>query len=189
MNTDELSFGQRRDPENNLVQSWITHGALDEIIKMDLTAKVIFQFGCGMGDAWLAQRCKKLYCVERNEYWLNKSMEIAAANGIENIQYIYRPCNDCSGEDKMYCELPEGIDVIINDDAYRYEVCVVAEEYFKKRNGGILITDNWLQDYVFVCPKADELLNRYEHKIFSQPDHTDFENEGGEWKTAIHFIK
>ena len=37
----ELSFGQRRDPENNLIQCWFTHGALDEIIGWDLSNKNI----------------------------------------------------------------------------------------------------------------------------------------------------
>ena len=37
----ELSFGQRIDPENNLVECWFTHGALDWIKSQDLKGKNI----------------------------------------------------------------------------------------------------------------------------------------------------
>jgi len=193
MNTD-LSFGQRIDPENGLVECWFTHGALDEIKSMDLSDKNILMFGAGKGDYWLAKRCKKLCIVERNIDWIPKTLEDAI--GIQlmlgiRLNYVYRPCNDSSGMDEMYCQIPDGFepDIIINDDAYRYEVCVMAEKYFKsKEGGGILITDNWQQSYVFMCPAAAELLQPYESDIHEQADHLD--NDGvNKWKTAIHFIK
>jgi len=188
MNTEQLSFGQRIDPENNLVECWFTWGCLDWIKQQDWSDKVVLMFGAGMGDIWLAKKCKELYIVERNPEWLDKCATIAANSDAYNLWYINRPCNDCSGQDEYYCAIPEGCepDIIINDDAYRFEVIVKALSLKKSLT---LITDNWLQDYVFVCPKAAELLNDYESKVFSQADHKDFENEGGEWKTAIHFIK
>jgi predicted O-methyltransferase YrrM len=183
----ELSFGQRLD-DSGLVQSWFTHGALDAIIKMDLSGKNILQFGSGMGDVWLAKRCKTLLCVERKEEWLIASQQSALMNGIDNIQYFHRPCNDSSGMADFYTEIPyDDIDVIINDDAYRYEVCVLAIDYFKKRGGGILIVDNWMQDYVFLSPKSEEILMPFRHEIYPQLDHRD--HEGNCWKTAIFYIK
>lgn len=181
----ELSFGQRKD-DNGLIQCWFTHGALDEIIKMDLSDKVVLMFGAGLGDAWLAKRCKKLYVVERNAEWLMKAADICQMNNVTNIEYIHRPCNDCSGMDEYYCEIPEGlkVDVLINDDAYRYEVIVKALTLPRPL---ILITDNWMQDFVFYCPKGEELLNDFEHKIFPCTTHTN--HEGNCWKTAIHFLK
>lgn len=184
---NNLCFGQRIDPSNRLVQPWFTHGALDEIAAMDLSDKVIWMFGAGMGDAWLAKRCKKLYCVERNPEWLVKSSEIAAANGITNIEYISRSCNDSSGRASYYCELIDGIDIIINDDAYRTEVCQVAVDYFKKKGTGILICDNYWQDFVWKSPKAIEILEPYKKDIFLQIDHKD--HEGNPWKTAIVYIR
>lgn len=186
----DLSFGQRIDPENGFIECWFTHDALDEIKKMDLSDKVVWMFGSGMGNVWLAKRCKHLHIVERVAEWIYSSQELAAANNVTNIIYYHRPCNDSSGMEEMYCEIPDGIkpDIIINDDAYRYEVCVMAEKYFKENGGGILITDNWQQSYVFMCPTAAELLYKYDSKIFEQADHLD--NDGiNKWKTAIHFIK
>jgi len=182
----ELSFGQRIDPENNLVECWFTHGALDWIKQQDWSGKVVIMFGSGMGDVWLAKRCKELHIVERNPEWIYKSQDLIAANGITNIKYHYRPCNDSSGQNEMYCKIPDGVnvDVLINDDAYRYEVI---EKALTLPRPLTLITDNWMQDYVFLCPKGEELLKDFEHKIFPQLDHTD--HSGNCWKTAIHFIK
>lgn len=185
-----LSFGQRIDPQNGLVECWFTHGALDWIKKQDWSDKNVLMFGAGMGDLWLSKRCKDLVVVERDEDWLKYCISQNHANKGTH-SYVYKPCNDCSGDSEYYIGLDDytiPLDIIINDDAYRYEVCAEAEKYFKEKGGGILITDNWKQSYVFMCPAAEELLNGYESLIFEQSDHTD--NDGvNKWKTAIHFIK
>jgi len=62
MNT-ELSFGQRIDKENGLVECWFTWGALDAIKKKDLSDKIVWMFGAGLGDVWLSKRCKELHVV------------------------------------------------------------------------------------------------------------------------------
>lgn len=180
----ELSFGQRCDPANGLIECWFTHGALDWIKSQDLSDKIIWMFGSGLGDAWLAKKCKELYIVERTQEWIDKSYEICKSNGIDNIRYLFRPCNDCSGEDKMYCHIPLDVDVVINDDAYRFEVI---EKALTLKRPLTLITDNWMQDFVFYCPKGEELLKDFPHKIFPQLDHEN--HDGNCWKTAIHFIK
>lgn len=182
----ELSFGQRIDPENGLVECWFTHGALDEIKSMDLSDKVVWMFGAGLGDRWLANRCKDLYVVERNADWMNKCLMLG--EGQDNLHYIYRPCNDSDGQADYYCEITEEVDVIIDDDAYRTEICKYAINYFQSRGkDGILICDNYWQDFVWKSPIAIEWLEPFEKHIHLQPDHTDHEGDG--WKTAIIFIK
>jgi len=182
---NELSFGQRIDPENRLVECWFTHGALDEIKGMDLSDKITVMFGSGLGDCWLAKRCKWLHVVERNKEWLDVCISNKENNKVENITYHYIPVNDCEGKDKEYLEILNVVvpDVVINDDAYRYEVI---EKALTLKRPLILITDNWMQDFVFYCPKGEELLKDFEQKIFPQLDHTN--HEGNCWKTAIHFI-
>lgn len=185
---NELCFGQRVDPANGLVQPWFTHGALDELAAMDLSQMVIIQYGAGLGDAWLARRCKFLYCVERNLEWAARSREQCRQAGVDNIEYILRPCNDGSGQEGYYVPLPAGgkFDMIINDDAYRTEVCFMAADYFNSNGGGILVVDNWWQDYVWKSPVAIEAMAPYRKNIHLQADHKD--HEGDPWKTAIIFI-
>lgn len=180
----ELCFGQRIDPENGLVECWFTHGSLDWIKHQDWSDKNVLMFGAGMGDKWLAARCKTLVIIERKEDWYSK----CASNAAANTQYIFRPCNDGSGQADYYTEIPDWFkpDVIINDDAYRTEVCEVAVNYFKSNQNGILVCDNYDQDYVWISPKAINILEPFNKHIHPQLDHTD--HEGKCWKTAIIFI-
>lgn len=191
MNTEQLSFGQRIDPENGLIECWFSHGSLDWVKEQDFSEKDIIMFGGGLGDVWLSKRCKTLVVIERNADWLSSLKRRREFYMAMNLYYVHRPMEDCVGRDEEYMQRDESFepDIIINDDAYRYEVCVMAEDYFKnKKGGGILITDNWMQSYVFICPAAEKLLSKYESKIFEQADHVD--NDGiNKWKTAIHFIK
>lgn len=183
---NNLSFGQRVDEENGLVQCWFTHGALDWIKKQDWSEKTVLMFGAGLGDAWLAKRCKMLYVVERNEEWLNTARNNCLQNGVHNHVYCYRPCNDSSGMDEMYCAIPEGIkpDIFIVDDAYRYECIIKAIQ----QKPCILIVDNWVQAFVFISPPSEEALKPYDRLIFEQADHQDHDGVN-KWKTAIFFIK
>ena len=71
----ELSFGQKYDEETGLIMPWFTHGALGEIKSMDLSDKNVLMYGAGLGDAWLAKRCKSLIVIERKEDWLYKAAE------------------------------------------------------------------------------------------------------------------
>ena len=181
----ELSFGQRIDPESGLVQPWFTHGALDKIAAMDLSEKVVWMWGAGRGDIWLAKRCKELHVVEREQKWIYDSLELATPNGVTNLWYYHRPCADCSGMDAMYCEIHNDIkpDVIIVDDAYRYECIVKALEY----KPCTLIIDNWMQAFVFMCPAGVELLKDYPQEIFEQADHEHHDGVN-KWKTAIFYL-
>lgn len=183
---NNLSFGQRIDPENGLVECWFTHGSLDFIKTLKLEDKDCLMYGAGLGDRWLARRCKKLVVIERNDNWLMKCSSIAQANNATNLEYIYRPCDDCIGLDSYYTAIPEGYlpDVIIVDDAYRYECIINAIKYSKESKKDILlVVDNYQQDFVFICPAAEEALKDYYKLIFPQHDHTD--HNGNKWQTAI----
>ena len=178
MNTNDLSFGQRIDPENGLVELWLTHGALDAFKKMDLSDKIVWMWGSGMGDAWLNARCKELHIVERNHDWLEKA--------VFGPRYYFRPCNEGSGAQDMYCEIPDNVrpDVFIVDDAYRYECILKALEY----KPCTLIVDNFMQAFVFMCPSAVEALKEYEGVLYEQEDHMDHDGIN-KWKTGIWNIR
>jgi len=178
--TNELSFGQRIDETNGLVECWFTHGALDWIKSQDWSDKNIIMYGGGLGNKWLAARCKNLVVIERDGRWLTNDGEYSC---------IYRPCNDSSGMDEFYLEFPNGFkpDIIISDDAYRTEVVFKAIEYFKGKGGGILICDNFDQDFVWDSPVAVEALMKFENNIYPCTTHTD--HNGKCWKTAVIFIK
>lgn len=182
---NNLSFGQRVDHESGLVECWFTHGALDWIKRQDWSNKIVWMFGAGMGDVWLAKRCKELHVVERSSEWIYKAQSFAEPNGVNNLFYYHRPCDDCSGFDKYYCDIPIKVDVVIVDDAYRYECIVKALERPRPLT---LIVDNFMQAFVFMCPAAEELLKNIEGNLYEQEDHQDHDGVN-KWKTGIWNIK
>lgn len=181
----ELCEFQIIDPSNGLVMPWLTHPALDQISKWDMSDKIVWMWGAGRGDFWLAKRCKQLHVVERVSLWIidNKMNDLYTSCG--NILYYYRSCNEGCGDENMYCEIPEAIkpDIFIVDDAYRYECILKALEY----KPCTLIVDNWQQDYVFICPAAEDVMKDYEGQFYVQPDHKN--HEGRPWTTAIWHLK
>jgi hypothetical protein len=182
MNTLELVEWQIIDHDNGLVMPWLTHPFLAWAKHQDWSDKTIVMFGAGLGDAWLAKKCKKLIVVERNLDWLNKARTYSDANS-GMVQYEFRPCNDSDGAADFYLNIDGfNADIIINDDAYRTECCQMAVDYFKGK-GGLLIADNWVQSFVWMSPKAEEIMKPYKAMIFEQADHKD--NDGvNKWKTA-----
>ena len=184
MSTPELCEWQIIDEDNGLVMPWLTHPFLAWAKQQDWSDKIAIMFGAGLGDAWLAKKCKHLYIVERNDEWAAKSSMYAADNGATNITYLIRKCNDSDGAAEYYTKLPEGVDfdIIINDDAYRTEICQMAVDYFKGK-GGIFICDNWIQSFVWMSPKAEEIMAPHKANVFEQENHTN--NDGiNKWKTA-----
>lgn len=190
MNTNSLVEWQRIDPENGLVEPWLTWPFMDWVKGEDWSDKNVIMFGAGLGDAWLAKKCKYLTVVERNEDWLVKAAEYAGNNG-SFVNYLHRPCNDSDGKAEYYCQIPDdrSYDVIINDDAYRTELCQVAIDYFiQKKDGGIFVCDNFNQDFVWRSPKAIEIMSPYSEKevAFYQPGHIN--HEGNSWNTRFWII-
>jgi len=149
--TPTLYEWQKIDKENGLVMPWFVHKSLDWIKKEDWRNKVVFSYGCGSGDAWIARRCKNLYVVERDENWLIKAADICFKNNINNVQYFYRPCNEGDADKyDYYTNIPNGIfpNVIIVDDIMRYECIIMAIANVSRPF--TLIVDNWNQDFVFI---------------------------------------
>lgn len=180
----ELCEFQKIDPSNGLIYPWLTHPALDEIGKWDMSDKIIWQWGSGLGDLWLAKKGAVLHSVERNSEWYNKCYE-RAVEARASIIFYPRFVNEGSGHEQEYTFIPEWIrpDIFIVDDAYRYECILKAIEH----KPCTLIIDNWQQDYVFICPAAEEALKDYEGQLYVQPDHQN--HEGRPWTTAIFHLK
>jgi len=56
-----------------------------------------------------------------------------------------------------------------------------ALNHFKGR-GGILIADNWQQDFVWISEVSEALMSPYKINRFYQPGHTN--HEGKPWNTV-----
>lgn len=184
MNTSELVEWQIIAP-NGLVYPWWTHPFLEVLETWDLKDKTWLEFGGGRSTAWLRSKCKHVDTVEANEEWAKQAMSDCAANGLNNGVVFAKTLPDGIQERKQefFDLIPSDVkyDIISVDGIWRYECLQWALDHFKGR-GGIIVADNWQQDYVWISPPAEELMKPYEIHRFVQPNHVN--HEGRPWQTV-----
>lgn len=188
MNTFELVEWQKIAP-NGLVYPWWTHPFLDELEQWDLADKIWLEFGAGRSTAWLRSKCKWVDSIEGNTEWAMQAMNDCANAGLYNgsINFEDLPDGIQGTQDKYFNLIPHNkkYDIISVDGIWRNECLEWAIDHFKGR-GGILIADNFAQDYVWISPAAEKLMQPYKEKVFYQPDHTN--HEGRQWNTRYWII-
>lgn len=184
---EELVQWQRIDPSNGLIEPWLTHPAIDEIKSWELADKQVLEYGAGMSTLWWAHKCKHVISIEANEGWFDKLQNHPVRQTYHNLEIFLRVCNE-GDQSKIdfYTAIPDTYrpDIVIVDGILRYECILKAMTLPRPLT---LIVDNWQQDFIFMCPAADELMKDYKAKIFPQPGHTD--HEGHPWQTAIWELK
>lgn len=184
----ELVEWQRYSPKG-LVQCWWTHPFLDVMEEWDLSDKTMLETGSGLGTAWLRSKCKWVDSIEADERWADIARQVCDETRYYNGQVISKQLPDGVQERKQeYFDLfpkDKQYDIISVDGIWRYECLQWALEHFKGR-GGIIIADNFGQDFVWISPAAEELMNPYEAHIYIQPNHTN--HEGRPWNTRYWVI-
>lgn len=186
MNT-ELCFGQRIDPELGILEPWYTNPCMDKIKTWDLSDKVVWEYGAGASTLWWANKCKFIVSVDHNDEWFDKV--VFMLDGIENksnLLMIPTFEGDQSQKRDEYVTICNHVikpNIVVVDGIHRYECAEYAVKVLKPE---ILIIDNHQQDYVFICPKLDELLEGVKMERFIQPNHTD--HSGNPWATAIFYL-
>lgn len=181
------------DQSCGLIYPWFTRPFLDVLTTWDLKDKNILEFGGGASSIWFAKKAKFVFTVETNFEWYIKIMESMKQMNLDNYAAAYAKINE--GDQSKVVEYvnsgEDGIDydIIVNDGILRTEICQYAIDYFHKKNkSGILICDNWIQSYVWISPKAEEIMKPYKSEAYEQEDHKD--NDGiNKWKTAVFYIE
>jgi len=191
MNTNDLVEWQKLDP-NGLVYPWWTHPFLNELENWGLEDMTWLEFGGGRSTAWLRSRCKFVVTLECNEEWADQAVSDCESKGLDNGAIYCRQINEGSQSQikEYFALIPQDLkfDIISVDGIFRTECLQWAIDHFKGRKG-ILIADNYDQDYVWISPKADEIMMPYKKSetIFYQPDHTN--HEGKPWNTRFWIIE
>jgi protein-L-isoaspartate O-methyltransferase len=184
MNTNELVEWQRYSPSNGMVQCWWTWDMLDWIETQDWKNKNVLEFGAGRGTAWLRDRSKFVVSIEADLQWAEQARKDCEGYGVNNgaIYAKQLPDGVQGTQPEYFGMIPTDIkfDVISIDGIYRTEAIEWAIEHLKGREG-LLIIDNLDQDFVWISPKAMELIAPYESKVFYQKEHTN--HEGKQWNT------
>jgi hypothetical protein len=187
MNT-ELCFGQRIDPELGILEPWYTNPAMDKIKTWDLFDKVVMEWGGGSSTIWWATKAKKVYSVDHDLFWFDKTSKELSERMLYD-KYLFNVVNTHEGDQSesrdayVKCYKDKKFNIAIVDGVHRFECAEYAVKVLKPE---ILIIDNHQQDYVFMCPSLDVLLEGVKMERFIQPDHTD--HSGNPWATAIFYL-
>jgi hypothetical protein len=188
MNTSELVEWQIYSP-NGLIYPWWTHNFLSELEGWELTDVNWLEFGAGRGTQWLRSKCKWVDSIEANQEWASQAFLDCFQNDLGNGRIKSETIADgvVGGWDKYKALIPtdKQYDIISIDGIYRTECIEWGIEHFKGRNG-VLVLDNLDQDFVWISPKAMELIAPFEEKVFIQENHTN--NAGKKWNTRFVVI-
>jgi hypothetical protein len=123
---------------------WFTYPAIEYIMQLDFSDKLIFEYGCGNSTLFWGTIAKRVVSVDDNQEWFQKIARRVSDNTsikliTERISYITEILNY------------DLFDVVIVDGSYRYEC---AQQAIKRlRPGGMIILDN--SDW---CIKTARLL-------------------------------
>ena len=179
---------QKIDPKSQLVFPWFTHPMLDILSEIDFSEKTVLEFGGGRSTAWWRDRAKWVTTVETNREWAQTIVEECQDHGLHNGRIYYAQLNEGDSHNaKRYVEAGKSLgpyDVVIVDGILRYECLEYALTLPRPL---LLIADNWQQDYVWISPKAEELMKPYPITVCVQENHTN--NEGNKWKTVFWELK
>lgn len=184
MFTTELVEWQIRSPKNGMVMAWWTHPILELIETWDWTDKVLLETGAGRGTSWLRSKCKWVDSIEADLQWAALVEQDCKDYGLHNGSVFAAQLPDGVQDRKQeYFDLiPKNTqyDIISVDGIWRFEMLQWALNHFKGR-GGLLIADNFDQDFVWISPAANELMSQFEEHKFIQPTHIN--HEGKPWNT------
>lgn len=184
MNTSALVEWQRHSPTNGMVQCWWTWDLLDWVERQDWKDKKILEMGAGRGTAWLRERSLWVDSIEADLEWAKQAEKDCREYGLGNgaIYAKQLPDGVQGTQPEYFALIPEHTkyDIVTIDGIYRTDAIEWAINHFKGREG-LLIIDNLDQDFVWISPKAMELIAPYEGEVFVQKEHTN--HEGKPWNT------
>lgn len=183
---------QYMDERCGLVYPWFSKPMLDVLSTWDLKDKRVFEYGGGHSTVWWSRHAKEVVTVECDLFWIFAiEEELRAADFFKEVHnsLLHRAVipNEVELKSKYVnaiYEEPGEFDIIVVDGSYRDE-CVAAA-LTKIKDGGIIICDNYQQDYVWDAIMGSRLLDPWKANIFVQPDHTN--HEGRPWKTGYWVI-
>ena len=114
---------------------WYTYPAIEFIKQLDLSEKVIFEYGSGNSTLFLSRLSKKVISIEGNKQWYE--MIYSQLSALNNTEIIFKDNKDLYISEIKNHHL---FDIIIIDGNYRLDCAKIAVNHLNK--GGMIILDN-----------------------------------------------
>jgi hypothetical protein len=123
---------QKSIDANNKPVPWFTYPSIDYLSQLDLSQKIMLEWGSGNSSLFFSKRVKKLYSIEHNKEWYQTVKQHNIKNQtleLESLNYHSKPRSF-----NMF------FDIILIDGINREECSKEAHKILKK--GGMIILDN-----------------------------------------------
>jgi len=196
----------KKDLKNNNLP-YFTHPFLEKLKSWNTSSWNVFHWtdsagNLGYTSAWFAKNSKTFTCIELSKAWQKAFLDFCKIENIKNcksflkkpeIKIIYTklfgkknlPTVSNLGENSSYVKvidtLNQKYDCIIIDGQHRNVCAKFALKHIKPN--GIIILNNSNQASIGInSQKTYDLLSKYEHHSYKQPDHID-------WCTDYWIIK
>jgi hypothetical protein len=169
---------------NGFVYPWFTHPFLDELETWELSTRTVLEFGAGRSTAWWRSKAKWVDSIEVDEAWARHAEAECRGAGLDNGSIACANVSErAEDRDRFLAMIPAGrrYDIVVVDGSWRDECLRWALQHFAEAPG-IVIADNWQQDFVWISPSAETLMQPWPIHRFFQPDHVN--HEGRPWNTA-----
>lgn len=112
---------------------WFTYPAIDYLDQLDLSDKVMLEWGAGNSSLFFSSRVKEIFSVEHNEEWLKKVKSF----GLKNQNIVF-------AEQAHYADFPKSFqrsfDIILIDGIERNDCATTTLKLIK--SDGLIILDN-----------------------------------------------
>jgi len=131
---------------------WWSFGAVDAVANFIKSDMEVFEFGSGGSSIFLAERAKRVTCVEDSENWTELVRRQADRRGLQNLQVLTRPFDfqkaEKFGESSYLAALGEAFYNIIVVDGQEESAQVRPECFWRgerhiKPGGLIVLDDSW----------------------------------------------
>lgn len=135
----EVDYGHYKSKElqqsvnfNNQAIPWFTYPSIDYLQQLDLSEKIMLEWGSGNSSLFFSKRVKQLYSIEHDEDWYKKVKKFNIKNQvleIANSDYEIKPKS-----------FNKGFDIILIDGIKREACSILASKLLN--DSGMIILDN-----------------------------------------------
>lgn len=156
---------QRLSKDEFSLMPWYVFGALDALELIDLSDKIVFEYGLGISTLFYAHKAKKIDGVETNLEWFRNVQETLLHHSLLSktfLKYVPEPTitNYVLKADEV-----KNYDLIVIDGAERDATALSALRYAK--SGTIIIIDNWMQEAVWIASQEVRAeFSKHPHALY-----------------------
>lgn len=135
------------DHRLNPAHPWLTRDSVKLLPGLLRASDIALEFGSGRSTRWFARRVKKITSVDHDEKWYREGLQRMQAEGIGNIELLFRPVDvpEVEGPNSAYVRVLEqfedgSLDFCLVDGVYRGSCALNVLP--KLRDGALLVIDN-----------------------------------------------